>query len=90
MNWITDSIKEGKCLKRDDYFIVINTDDASLKLNISKKKKYTVIEGIKLYEIITNHKMLQVTQKGFWDKAEKQNILPERSADSMKTFWAKH
>ncbi len=67
--WIHDSIKEKKCLKKEDYFICINIDAKSLQLNIGKKKKYTIMEGIKLYEIITNHKNLQVNQKQFWTKA---------------------
>ena len=45
---------------------------------------------MKLYETITNHKTLQVNHKGFWTKAEGQGILPERTADSMKTFWNNH
>ena len=88
--WIVDSIQQGKCLNKDDYFVCINIDERSRMLNIGKKKKYTVIEGIKLYEMITNHKNLQINNTQFWLKAQKQAILPERSADSMKNFWKKN
>ena len=52
--WITDSITCGKCQPADTYFVCINSSDSARKLNIGKKKKYTVIEGMKLYELITN------------------------------------
>ena len=60
------------------------------RLNIGKKKKYTIIEGIKLYEIITNQKNLQENSNQFWAKVFNQGILPERTADSMKNFWKKN
>ena len=40
----------------DTYFVAQNLNENARKLNIGKKKKYTIIEGIKLYEIITNQK----------------------------------
>ncbi len=43
-------------MKRDDYFLCINLDASSKRLNIAKKKKYTVIEGLKLFETVTSHK----------------------------------
>jgi len=58
--WITDSIAQGKCLPCDNYFVCVSFEDATkLRLNIGKKKKYTIIEGIKLYEVITNQRNLQ-------------------------------
>ena len=52
--WITDSINQKKCLSADTYFLAANTSEEARKLNIGKKKKYTIIEGMKLYELITN------------------------------------
>lgn len=54
--WITDSIAICKLQPADSYFVCFNTSEQSRKMNIGKKKKYTVIEGLKLYDIITNHK----------------------------------
>jgi hypothetical protein len=31
-----------------------------------------------------------VNQKQFWARVQGQNILPERSAESLKNFWAKN
>lgn len=66
--WITDSISEGKLQKREDYFMCININEKSKRLNIGKKKKYTIIEGIKLFETVSMHKTLQVNTSAFWTK----------------------
>lgn len=88
--WLDDSIKQGKCLPADTYFVAQNLNENARKLNIGKKKKYTIIEGIKLYEIITNQKNIQENSNQFWSKVHNQGILPERTADSMKNFWKKN
>ncbi|CDW79166.1 UNKNOWN [Stylonychia lemnae] len=87
--WIMTSIKEKKLQNKEDFFICLNLSEKSQQLNISKKKKYTIIEGMKLYEFITNQKNPQVQLKAFWQKIESQFLLPERSPDSLKNFWSK-
>ena len=59
--WIHDSVESGKCLPCDAYFVCFNSAEISRKLNIGKKKKYTVIEGMKLYELLTNQKNAQTS-----------------------------
>jgi hypothetical protein len=54
--WIYESVKNKKFMKRDDYFLCINVDASSKRLNIAKKKKYTIIEGLKLFETVSSHK----------------------------------
>ena len=80
-------MSEGKLLKKEDYFMCININEKSKRLNIGKKKKYTIIEGIKLFETVGSHKNLQMNTSAFWNKVVNQNIFPERSADSLKSFW---
>lgn len=87
--WIVASVAQKKCLKKEDYQICQNIDDDSMKLNIGKKKKYTIMEGIKLFDTINNQKQVTVNVQ-FWNKVVKQSILPERTADSMKLFWRKY
>ena len=48
------------------------------------------MEGIKLYELITNQKSIQTSTSTFWAKVQNQGILPERTADSMRNFWKKN
>jgi hypothetical protein len=88
--WIDGSIERGKCLPPDSYLLTQNIDDKARKLNIAKKKKYTIMEGIKLYELITNQKSIQTNTSTFWAKVQNQGILPERTADSMRNFWKKN
>lgn len=87
--WIIESIKEGKLLKKEDYFMCINVHEKSRRLNIGKKKKYTIIEGIKMFETVGGHKSEQVNTPAFWTKVVNQSIFPERTADSLKNFWKK-
>ena len=60
--WVKDHIQEVETLKnkfeilgnkmlakKDDYALFENKSDESKKLNISKKKKFTINEGIKLF-----------------------------------------
>ena len=88
MNFV--GIAQNKCVNKENYFLCINIDEKSRLLNIGKKKKYTIIEGIKLYEMLNQHKNLQINNSQFWLKAQQQGILPERTADSMKNFWKKN
>ena len=59
-NWIRDAISESKAnpmeiggtkliQKKDDNFLSEVNNQSCKKLNISKKKKFTIVEGIKLF-----------------------------------------
>ena len=52
--WLIECLTRGKTVPCDEYHVVTNTSSEARKLNINKKKKYTIMEGIKLYELITN------------------------------------
>jgi len=49
-----ESILNGKISNPESYFVAHNIDEKARRLNIAKKKKYTINEGMKLYELITN------------------------------------
>ena len=66
-----------------------NDNDMALKLNISKRKKITIVEGMKLYKTLGAQKFDKVnaeTYKG----VERQGYLPERSIETMKNFWKEY
>ena len=44
----------GRLLSKEEYKICVNANDRALKLNIGKKKKYTIAENFKLYELVSN------------------------------------
>ena len=50
--WISDSIKQGKLLPKANYFLMKNTSNLAMKLNIGKRKRYSIVEGILMYEIM--------------------------------------
>lgn len=72
-----------------DYFVTINEGKEALKLNIGKKKRYTVMEGVKLYQIMGAKKTSKVGSE-MWKSIAASRKLPERSADSLKAFWKKY
>ena len=87
--WIRDSIDTGSLQRRDMYFLMKNDCDKALKLNISKRKKITIVEGMKLYKTLGAQKFDKVnaeTYKG----VERQGYLPERSIETMKNFWKEY
>jgi hypothetical protein len=50
--WIKDSVKIGRLESKDMYFLVENNDPNAIKLNIGKKKRYSITEGVTMYEIM--------------------------------------
>lgn len=87
--WLIECLARGKLVPCDEYIVSQNTNTDARKLNIAKKKKYTIIEGIRLYELITNQRNSQVGSQQYWLKIANNGYLPERTADSMKNFWKK-
>ncbi len=67
--WLNECIAKGRIVSPDDYILITNTNsELARKLNIGKKKKYTIMEGMKLYEMITNQRNSQVGTNQFWMK----------------------
>jgi hypothetical protein len=52
--------------KKDDFFLRNNSSGNSQKLNISKKKKFTIVEGIKLFSIINSNASENLNKSTFW------------------------
>ena len=88
-SWVTDSITSGFVLNKQEYKIGINDNESALKLNIGKRKKITIVEGMQLYKLLGASKYGKVnpdTYKGI----ERQGYLPERSTETMKNFWREY
>lgn len=87
--WLKDSIKIGYLLPCTDYELGINDSPHAMRLNMGKRKKITIVEGMKLYKILGAGKFDKVsieTYKGI----ERQGYLPERSVESMRNFWKEY
>lgn len=87
--WISDSIDMGHLKMKDEYLITTNDSEKALKLNISKRKKITICEGMKLYKTLGAQKFEKVHPDNYRG-IERQGYLPERSIETMKNFWREY
>ena len=85
-SWILDSISVGRLLAKEEYFLSANDSPTALKLNIAKRKRITIVEGMKLYKALGAGKYSKVSNETY-KGIERQGYLPERSAETMKNFW---
>ena len=76
--------------KKDDNFLSECSQQSCKKLNIGKKKKFTIVEGIKLFQIMSSNNTQNLNKTSFWQKIQDQNLIPERTADQMKRFWSEY
>ena len=58
-------------------------------MNIGKRKRYTVIEGITLYDILGAGKFNKVPIESY-KNIERNRVLPERGFESMRNFWKEY
>ena len=73
--------------KKDDHFLQNNNSANCKKLNIGKKKKFTIVEGIKLFSIINSNALENLNNPKFWQRLCEQRKIPERTPDQLKKFW---
>lgn len=88
-SFIYECIANNKLEKFDSYYINDCTAEKGQKLNIGKRKIFTIMEGIKLYLVFGSKKTKQIQQL-FWKNLETNKVLPERSLDRIKAFWLKY
>ena len=50
--WIDDSIQANYVIGAQDYVYYTNQSESALKLNLGKRKRYTVLEGYTLYTLL--------------------------------------
>ena len=75
---------------KDDSFLLQCESNDCKKLNISKKKKFTIVEGLKLFEIMSTNNSDTLNKKDFWQRVHDNKYIPERGADLMRKFWQKY
>ena len=95
--WIEQAIRNNGGLKtqlggnrvlsiKDDYqFMKFEDSEKCKKLNIGRKKRFTICEGIMMFQIISTNKThnlnLYQASANFWKRVETKQQLPERTAD---------
>lgn len=67
----------------DDYIVSECPAEKGLKLNIGKRKNFTIMEGIKIYQLLGNKKSKNL-QAYFWKNIEQMRSLPERGLERVK------
>jgi len=100
-SWITKAIEKNKdkpmeiggnkmiAVKEDSFICQCESTDCK-KLNISRKKKFTIVEGLRLFQIMSTNNSETMNKISFWQKIQDNKYIPERAADLMKKFWAKY
>lgn len=86
--WITDSIKQGQLLDKEDYFLRCYSDINNKKnkrFALSKGCAYTLTEAFKINEIAQANKA-RSQSSSFWKEIEFKGLIPERTMDSMRNF----
>lgn len=63
--WINDSIIAGHLRPKEDYNLGVNDAENALKLNIGKRKKITVVEGMKLYRTLGAQKFGKISNETY-------------------------
>ena len=75
---------------KEDHKLIDNTKDNCRQLNIGKKKQFTIVEGIKLFSVMSSNNTDNLNKMTFWQNIEKSKMIPERTAEQMKKFWTKY
>jgi len=50
-------------------------------MNIGRKKQFTIIEGIKMFNIINSSNKNNMEKSSFWEKIYNQGMIHERNPD---------
>ena len=87
--WLYKCISANKIVKKEEFFLMTCPSDKGQRLNLSKRKRFTIMEGLTLYKILGKKKVASETNQ-FWQRIVENNKLPERSVDSLKKFWQVH
>ena len=66
---------------KEDHKLIDNTKDNSRQLNIGKKKQFTIVEGIKLFSVMSSNNTDNLNKMTFWQNIEKSRMIPERTAE---------
>lgn len=80
---------QGGLANKEDYLSYTNKADGCKRLGFGKQHvKYTITEAIKVFQIaLTKEGKTKSKSASFWLQVERSQILPKRTADSLRNFW---
>jgi hypothetical protein len=89
-HWIIDSVKQGELLDKDAYHSFVNHEKSIRKLKFARNKNpYTLTEAFKVFELGLEN-IDSSYGATFWIKIERDEVIPNRTAESMRGFWKAH
>ena len=53
--------------RKDDHYLILNDRENTQKLNIGKKKQFTIVEGLMLFKIMNTNNSENMNKNKFWD-----------------------
>jgi hypothetical protein len=87
---IYDSIENGKLIEDiDDYLIGFHKKSDLYTIPKGVRKQYTITEVLKIWEYMECERIKGCPPMRFFQKIEAESIIPNRSAQSLRTAWKK-
>lgn len=83
-NWITESVKAGQLLPKDDFKLLKQGSGKQLEFD-KGKLQYTIREVIIIYDWISDKKLKN--SKRTWQVMAESGAIFCRTAESLKNFW---
>jgi hypothetical protein len=88
--WIYDSIESGKLIEDiDDYLIGFHKKSDLYTIPKGIRKQYTITEVLRIWEYIECEHIRGCPPMKIFQKIEAESIIPNRSAQSLRTAWKK-
>lgn len=89
-HWLVDSIQEQSLLDCSDYLAFSKSNKelgGGLKIEFTKgNTQYTITEAIKIFSLALANPQV-ARGANFWNSIEKEGLIPNRTSDSMRSFW---
>jgi hypothetical protein len=88
--WIYDSIKEGKLIEEiDEYLEGMHKKSSLVTIPKGTRRQYTITEVLRIWEEVEKERIKGLPPMSFFHKLEALNLVPDRSASSLRTAWKK-
>jgi hypothetical protein len=76
--------------KAENLFTMVKQSNKTLKINIGKGKRFTILEGLMMFTIISSHSPSNLSKINFWQSIEEQMMIPERTPEQMRNFYKEY
>jgi hypothetical protein len=93
-NWIHDSIQKGEFIKDNSKYLLGFNKNPKRRSIPKGRCPYTITEVLQMFDFVEKQQQnttepKQVSSLKFWRAIERRNMIPDRSAQSLKTAYRK-